>query len=367
MGVANISSMPLQPFPCEHTAEVASMSRIVENVVHVGEGTNIYVATLYGPTQGPAHSSPWTMLRSLCSVAFSHAHAYRGPAIVVGDFNVDIDQVTGWSYMKSQGWIDTAAFDATRRGTTPAATCRNKTRRTFILANQQMISSLIHCDVEEHFDFDSHPLLVAEFGLEMVLQQKRIWHLPTTTDTEFFDTDLLRSASDASQNNRGSKFEDAIEHGNLEEAWRQVNLVFDESIVAACVETDGTTKRLPRGCLGRGRKTVFRNMPAAAPIMKHARMGHYNPGVIQAPVFIRRNVRQVRRLQTLEGQITARDRLHQEYSGESHALWKTILDCPGYHKGFATFVLDELGIFVPQTCPQKEYIHHLYEKIEDLR
>eukprot|EP00438_Fugacium_kawagutii_P024655 Skav213934 [mRNA] locus=scaffold2679:137352:142349:+ [translate_table: standard] len=360
MGVANVSTYPLHPYPCEYSHDVQSMSRLLENIVDLGHGHSMYIATIYGPTVGPAHSDPWAMLQALCATAFSHAHAFRGPAIVLGDFNADLDQCAGWQFMVSQGWVDAAAFDATRRGELPSATCRNKTRKTFILINQLLLASLTHCDVVETFDFDSHPLLVADFDLDVATGQRKVWSLTKTTDGLFFDDELLRSAWDSAQSTRGAKFEDAMRKNDITEAWRQVNLTFDDTIQAACVSTDGTLRRLPRGCLGRGRKGVIKTVPSSAPHVRSDRQGGYDPKVVQAPVAIRRNVRQVRRLQSLLGQLTARARKGLQYPQDAHSVWKAIFTCPGYHKSFATFVLDEFGIFVPVQCPHVEYVQYLY-------
>eukprot|EP00438_Fugacium_kawagutii_P006634 Skav235733 [mRNA] locus=scaffold1686:104075:109103:- [translate_table: standard] len=360
MGVANISSLPMQSYPCAYNHDLDAMSRLLENIVHLGNGTHLYVATVYGPTLGPAHSNPWAMLHQLCATAFTHAHAFRGPAVVLGDFNADLEQCPGWKFMLSQGWTDAANFDAIRRGVSPAATCRNATRKTFILINQPLLAALTHCDVVETYDFDSHPLLVADFDLETVASSRQVWNLTTTTDKLFFDTELLQSACDESIGRRGKKYQDAIDRHDLCEAWRQVNLVFDDTIADACVNTDGTTMRLPRGCLGRGRKAVTKTIPASAPVTRRARQGDYTPSIFQAPIAIRRYTRQVRRLHALAGQLQACGRRGCEPKPSSHMLWKTILDSHGYHKGFGNFVMDEFGIFVPTTCPGVEYVHHLY-------
>eukprot|EP00438_Fugacium_kawagutii_P022418 Skav206945 [mRNA] locus=scaffold1143:126263:131308:+ [translate_table: standard] len=360
MGVANVSTYPLHPYPSEHDHDLIAMSRLLENIVHLGNGAHMFIATVYGPTLGPAHADPWAMLQKVCATAFSHAHAFRGPAIVLGDFNAELQDCPGWNFMMNEGWTDAAAFDAARRGSQPSATCRNATRKTFILINQQLLTALVSCDVKETFDFDSHPLLLATFDLEAVTASRRVWSLPSTTDKLFFDQELLKSACHEAQRTRSTKFNKALNEHNLEEAWRQTNLCFDDSIVKACVTTDGANKRLPRGCLGRGRKSTTKSIPASAPVLAHARGGDFNPQVAQAPVSIRRHVRQTRRLQTLASQLASRTKRSLPISGDSHALWEAIFHCYGYHGGFAHFILTEFGVFVPQTCPQPEYVHHLY-------
>eukprot|EP00438_Fugacium_kawagutii_P030424 Skav216209 [mRNA] locus=scaffold238:162497:167203:+ [translate_table: standard] len=354
MGVATISSLPLQEYPTNYNADLRAMSRILECIVHLGTGVHMYVANIYGPTA--AHTHTWAMLEMLCTTAFSHAHAYRGPALVVGDMNCEIEDLPGWKLMRKHGWVDAAQFDADRRGVQPQPTCRSATRRTFILINPVLLSALESCEVSETFDFDAHPLLLAKFGLPTVLQPRRVWTLPSTTNDLFFDGDLMLESVTYHQPRRAAAFSVAKEKRDTEEMLRQTNLVFESCLQDACVTTDGHLNRLPQGCLGRCRKKTFKYVPASTPVIKHAREGHFNPTTPQATVSIRRRTRQVRRLQSLYEQLARSGDLPNQACKD---LWQAILHAPGYHKTFQDFALNQLGIFVPAACPSCEYVHYL--------
>eukprot|EP00438_Fugacium_kawagutii_P007075 Skav214266 [mRNA] locus=scaffold642:431:4159:- [translate_table: standard] len=192
------------------------------------------------------------------------------------------------------------------------------------------------------------------------MQPRQVWNLPTATDAFLFDDDLLHDSVVKHQALRKSAFEQASEAKDTTEMMRQTNLVFEAGLMEACVTTDGYASRLPQGCLGRCRKKTCKRVPASTPVMKHAREGHFNPETLQATVSIRRRTKQVRRLQSLAEQL---DTMHDpaDPSPASHALGGAILHAPGYHQSFQTFALNELGLFIPSTCPMVEYVRYLVQ------
>ena len=66
--------------------------------------------------------------------AFERAKAFRGPALVVGDFNMEVSKIAAWKDMQNHGWVDVAQLVAEAKGISPDPTCRHGTRRSFILA-----------------------------------------------------------------------------------------------------------------------------------------------------------------------------------------------------------------------------------------
>eukprot|EP00438_Fugacium_kawagutii_P013663 Skav213136 [mRNA] locus=scaffold107:376351:402111:+ [translate_table: standard] len=258
---------------------------------------------------------------------------------------------------RARGWVDAAKFDAHRRGVEPQPTCRNATRRTFILINPCLLAALEHCDVTDTYDFDAHPLLLAKFGLSTVLLPKQVWMLPTSTEGFFFDEELLEEAAVKHQQAREPAFQKAKGNHETGEMLRQTTLVFEDCLRDACVTTDGHAQKLPQGCFGRCRKSISKKVPAATPVIKHAREGHFNPEVAQATVSIRRRTKQVRRLQSLS-ELLARHQV-ATIDERCHELWRCILRAPGYHHDFQHFAMHQLGLFVPSQCPNVEYVKYL--------
>ena len=63
---------------------------MVESLVNVGNGTNMFVACPYGPTHKTTFFDPWALLSAVCKETFDHALAFKGPAIIMGDFDVEL-------------------------------------------------------------------------------------------------------------------------------------------------------------------------------------------------------------------------------------------------------------------------------------
>ena len=358
-GTAVISDFPMARFPIPVPADVDATSRLVESIVHLGNGVQMFVASVYGPAYGRTHIDPWTMLSRVCEVAFEHANAFKGPAVVMGDFNVDCDDVPHWQAMLSEGWADAGLLDATRRGTTPSFTSKCAARKSFIFICPQLVPALQHCDICEEFTFDTHPLLCAKFNIEVIKQPRRIWSLPRSTDDLLFDDDVLTQTAIDEVERRRFKFDRAIDADDPEEALRQINVAFENACAAACINDDGQKTRFPRSCFGRGRKSVVQTLPPSAPTIKRARHDQYTPDICQPDVHIRRLTKQIRRLQCLQSQLAACLRTSDSVSPQCGQLWSAILDAEGFHGGFQSFSLSSLKCFVPGDCPNVQFVRFL--------
>ena len=365
-GVAVISHLQLARYPMPPPTEVTKTCRLVESIVHLRDGLRMYVASIYGPASGRTHYDPWAILACVCETAFLNAANFKGPAIIMGDFNVDRHQVPIWSKMQQAGWTDAADFDAQRRGTTARPTSRGNARKSFIFINQQLLPHLLECDTEDDFSFDAHPLLLAKFNLETVCNPIRIWKLPQSTDSLFLDSETFEDEVGVAMNQRQHKFQNAIENRDSEEALRQINLVFEHAALAACVDTEGLPSRFPLACIGRCRKPVTKVVPAATFVLKKGRADHYSPEVCQATLHIRRRTKQVRRLQSLRSQLSAANSTMQTpISPQCWLLWNAIKNATGFHQGFQRFALDTLGIFVPHECPPVQYVSYLAQTLRN--
>eukprot|EP00435_Cladocopium_sp_Y103_P023529 s1438_g5.t1 len=359
-GTCLISHLRLKPYPAVPSCTAEHSSRVVEGIVDLGNGTNLFVASLYGPTHTTTFFDPWALLAAVCKESFDHALAFKGPAIIMGDMNVEICELPRWPALQRAGWIDCAAFDAERRGTCPGFTSKDRVRKTFILVNSQLAQALQWCDVVEEFEFDSHPLLAADFDLEIVHRPVSKFWLPVSTDRYMFDADLLEEHANSALSERQSKFDCAMASDDGDEAMRQFNLVFESCLQKSCVDSAGQHVRLPKRCIGRGTKAIRRNVRPSAPMIKPARDGEFTPCLCQPSLTIRYQTKQVRRLQSLESQLNASVRNGRDCPNDSCCqLWQSVLHARGFHPTFTDFVLKVFGIFVPLQCPGVEYVHYL--------
>eukprot|EP00435_Cladocopium_sp_Y103_P007976 s1192_g2.t1 len=359
-GTCIISHMQLKPYPSVMSEFLKLSSRATECLVDLGHGTNMYVASVYGPTHTNTFFDPWALLSSLCAEVFDHALAFKGPAVVMGDFNVEVEQIPRWNALKRRGWVDAAAFDATRRGTSPKPTSKDKARKSFILVNAQLVQSLLWCDTIEEHEFDAHPLLVADLNTDVAIQPITKWWLPASTDTFMFDDTSLNDCAATQILPIQERFHAALETNDGDEALRQFNMAFEACLQTACVDSVGEKAFLPKKCMGRCRKNVARRTRPSAPIIKQGRQGDFTPDICQTSMLIRDMTKQVRRLNSLEAQLHA---LHKkgpsQPSQPCNELWQAIIEARGFPPTFQQFVLSVFGVFVPLACPEVEYIHYL--------
>ena len=375
-GTAVVSDLPMARFPINVPDDVDATSRLVESIVHLGNGVNMFVASVYGPAYGRTHIDPWTMLSRVCEVAFEHARAFKGPAVVLGDFNVESDDVPHWQAMNAQGWADAALLDAMRRGTQPSFTSKSAARKSFIFICPQLVSALLHCDICEEYTFDAHPLLCAHFDIDVVKSPRTVWNLPRSTDDLYFDRDVMTHAVQDDIGARRYKFDRAIQSDDPEEALRQVNVCFENACAKACTDENGLKTRFPKACYGRGRRPIVKTIHASAPVVKNGRHDHFTPDICQPPLHIRRITKQMRRIQSLRSQLAARVRSELDGVGpQCEQLWHSILHAEGFTGGFQQFALQHLQCFVPLACPTLEYVRflaqtfltHVYHEVAEVK
>ena len=72
-GTCLVSHLRLKPYPAAISGVAEQSSRVVESLVNVGNGTNMFVACLYGPTHNTTFFDPWALLSAACKETFDHA------------------------------------------------------------------------------------------------------------------------------------------------------------------------------------------------------------------------------------------------------------------------------------------------------
>lgn len=340
-------------------------SRLVEGIVHLGNGVHMFVASVYGPTHTTTFYDPWAILSKLCAEVFDHALAFKGPAVVMGDFNVVIEDLPRWNALRRAGWVDAAEFDAHRRQCSPQPTSKDKARKSFVLINPMLVQALTWCGTIEEHEFDSHPLLAADFATEVFERPVTKWWLPATTDQFMFDPECMEEQVKIHTAALQDKFHDALKRRDGDEAFRQFNLAFESCLQDSCVDAVGRPAVLPRRCLGRGTKKLCRHVRPSAPIVKPAREGHFNPEICQPSSIIRNMTKQVRRLQSLESQISAAVRSGSQIGLDvCSQVWNAVLSARGFFPSFQEFAMTTFGVFVPMSCPGVEYVHYLAQTLK---
>ena len=255
-GTAIISSWPIQPYPAPLPEEVDRSSRLCDGICKLGFGQSIYVAVLYGPTTHKSHENPVALLHVVMQTAVRRAIAFKGPALIMGDMNVDLAELPHWDVLQVNGWHDLAQRHCDLFGGMPDMTSWNSNgvaRQTLLLANTSLTTSMTECRTTKLHTFNAHPVLEASFDLDTLSRHKIIWSLPRDSRELLVDPDRFRVCSDDVCAQQGRRFTKARDRRDPEEMLLAFCSAFEKGLRASTVSTDGEPAHLPGPSLGGAR------------------------------------------------------------------------------------------------------------------
>lgn len=182
-GTVVLSRLPLRAFPVPVPEEVNASCRYVDTLVQLGRGVELYVSAIYGPPVcNQIYADGEAIFRELLTCTVDRATRFGGLAVITGDFNRELGDVSQWRQLQQLGWVDSAEVAYALHGTPFQPTCRDATRKSFILLNRAMLATFVACSTTAHWLFDSHPVLETIVDLDVLMEPKRIWSLPQSVD-----------------------------------------------------------------------------------------------------------------------------------------------------------------------------------------
>ena len=362
MGAAVMSRYPLQPYPepLEHEADCTC--RFADAIVRATPAMPVYVCSIYGP---PENNTTLTDAEKVFVAAsrpgVERGLAFKGPALITGDFNKEMHEVPFWPLLRRKGWIDCALVCHQRFNDALGHTCRDKTRRSFVLANPIMAQFLSGCSIVHEQMFDSHPVLQVTFDICASVPYRSVWSLPRSMDDLKIDEDKADEQAILHCGRRCNKFHGALSERNAEEALRQFALCFEETFAEACMNEEHSHVKLPESCRKKCRNKLKKLVPVSAPVLRTGGDSDFGVPICQPSISVRRHVKQMRRIQSLLRQLGAFQRNGNEdaHSQCTH-LWVRICEANGFERGFQYWILQHLGMFVPTSLPDCTYLEALY-------
>ncbi len=360
-GVAIASDYPIRKYVYPSPVFVHDSTRFVDTIVQMGNTTSIYVSSLYGMAANSC-AIPQTFTNDLFLQATERALSFKGPAVICGDFNIPLHKLDGWVILERAGWQDAAIVDSNKFDRNPQPTTNFGLRHSFILMNPAMTAAFYSCRTSAHYDFDSHPLLVAGFSIPTLKDPITQWVLPKSLDDFMFDTEqILKNAQDNCLK-RQYAFDNALELGDTDQAARQFTLAFEETMKSSCVDCEGNSIFIPPGHFGRFKGKPFSPRNVSIPCIRPGRQGDFTPIMMQTNCSLKYHTRQQRRIHSLLNQIRAAKRNDTTAAWFAcQNLWNSILCAHGFTKSFASWVVIHLGWFVPLQTPHEEYVDSLHE------
>ena len=121
--------------------------------------------------------------------------------------------------------------------------------------------------------------------------------------------------------------------------------------------TTGNKCAISKAHFGRSRQNPLRTSARIIPVNKKARDGDYQSCMDQCSTQLRRQLKQLHRLQSAVRQSLA---LSKKYNSKAHAqlqqLWNTICNAHGFKKGFTAWISEHLQIQPSQNLPSHDML-----------
>ena len=362
MGTAIMSKLYMTPYPMELDDVVRESCRFSDAIVHLGHGIRAYVCVVYGPPiNNCTYADGEKVFLNAVLPGLQRATMFKGPAIISGDFNRDLGDCIFWESLRAKGWYDCAELAWQKFQKIPEPTCKDSSRRSFILINRAMAAFFQDCGTVEHHMFDAHPVLQAEFEVGECPCSKQVWSLPRSLDDVQFDRNELEIHANTACDARSDKFHSALRNEDAQEALRQFALAFEDTFRKSAVDVEGNHVQVPAACLKRCQAKVVKKKPLTAPVVRKGRNGDISVPFGQTSIGLKYRITQGRRLLSLCRQLKARQRSPSyENFMQCHMLWMAVCSASGFRGGFQQWILRELGWFVPQQLPDVFYVQELY-------
>ncbi|CAE7544167.1 unnamed protein product, partial [Symbiodinium natans] len=305
----------------------------------------------------------------LLEAAFKVVMAFSGPAVIAGDLNTTLDTLPAWDLLQNSGWIDAAQWSAQALRHPLQPTCRDATRHSFILVNPKAAQALRVADVVSDFYFDSHPLLLGCFDLEVFKAPRWKCLLPKAFDKVLLDSNMLESSAANVSSRLTDVVSDCILSNNLAKGFQCWAQECESVFMSSAVWSDGQPRKLPPGYRGRCHKFKPVQQPCSVPLFPKARDGDFDAALTQGNIFLRRLLRQVHRLQSL---CRLTKRILVQALPPNHGcvrsaaqLWEACKAAKGFPGSFCQWLLFDKGVFMPMACPPLPLCEEIYTVVRD--
>ena len=368
-GTACFTDLPIRTTPGALPLEVMHSTRFLQSFIQVSTHCVLQVVTLYGPPVSVAHVQPIRTTNLLLEAAFKVAASFQGPSVIAGDLNTTLESLPAWKLLANRGWIDAALWSSETLRHPLLPTCRDATRRSFLLVNPRAAQALRVADVVPDFLFDSHPLLVGFFDLQAFKAPKWKCLLPKTFDNIMFNATCLDACASKAASRLADAIPKAIQFQDLSKGFRQWAEECESVFIHSAVWSDGQPRKLPPGYRGRCKKFKPVLQPCSVPVVPKARDGDFDAALTQSNIFLRRLLRQVHRLQSLcrltQRIATLALPFNHACVNSAAQLWNACKNAKGFPGSFCQWSLLEQGIFMTVNVPPPALCGEIYQAVRD--
>ena len=365
-GTAIVSAFPQRTSLTFLPDDIYQSNRFCETHVLIAPHRYMYVASIYGPTDAFKYADHSALMNRIFDHAAERASFFQGPAAIVGDFNTSLDKVNAWNSLRKVGWVDAAKLAAQINGHELDNTSCDAVRHSFILVNSQLARTLKTCRTCHQHMFSTHPVLQATFDTDTLCAPVQRWTLPRSFDLFQADPELANNAARNILLKSQRSWERILSQGDVDEMARKWTIAAEQTLAASAVDTEGRQCVISNAFLGRSSRSPLKKNSKVIPLNKKARDGDLQSCQDQGSTQMRRQLKQLHRLQSAVRQAQS---LTRNYHAKAHAqlmhLWKTSFYSKAFKKGFGQWVWTNLQMHVNENLPCLEALIEALIEIKD--
>ena len=245
-----------------------------------------------------------------------------GPRFIAGDFNQTPGTLAMMQTLQAQGWNDVQGIARVRWGAIPQPTCKNVSRKDFVLLSPELQASLIGVQVVPDV-FPDHAMLIGVFRDVLQIAEIRRW--PKAGKIQW-NADLAEAVRATTVH--APKFDD-----NPTKVVTEMFQTFEEVVHSSAIRL-GQQGLLPSQ-RGRAKFTKPMEFQPRQVVIRPSRYGEQRPQE-NANLRYKRWFSQQRRLVNYVRLARAP---HQSTNHVAHKclLWRAILRAPGFAQGFRSW------------------------------
>ena len=345
-GTWAISSNHIRPVQMPWPEDVWNLSRTCDSIVFTECGP-VYVACVYGLHQCLPDSYATT--DRILEVVFHRAEQMQMPAIICGDLNAPLHELTTWESMQLRDWADAAVVQSSRDGMPPRNTYKESTRIDYILMNKFASRAFRTFWVSE-LPVTDHRQLYASFDWQKTSGLETIWKMPDDLRHAGLPAGELQTARVPVM--MIHNFQQALRANNLDDAWFQWTTAM-EHVANAVAKSQNGLGLMPR-YKGKNRPGFVRRH-ASKPYVPRGRDDTLQTDAADLGVNFRERVKQVRRIDAYIAQLKHEHPIPPLRQEEAARIWRAILAAPGFVKGFSYWCLHELETPCPLDAPALQH------------
>ena len=334
-GVALVSTFPARPSCIPIPTFTWLSTRVAEFLVAVSPTMVIRVIGIYGhPNKLPTAPG---LTNQLLEDLDKHIYQSSIPCIIMGDFNVSLDQLPAICRLTRRGWWDAAELYCSQTGIEPEPTWNHQSRIDFIVISPALVP-LFRSLLTKQDAVSDHANVTCVLSIPDGIRYNVIWK--RCKDSGQLN---LHSQDEELQHIDWGQFTNWINTKNVEQAYKAFCINFDTAI-----EIASTTLGINPGPF-RGRKKAkkIQEIPSL-PVIRRSRVGEPQPCQDDSPLWYRQHIRQIRRLHAVLGQIRAAVRQQSESAMyAANSTWTSVLRANSFYPDFKTWIDNNMHVILP--------------------